>query len=165
MKKLLFVCVLLSTALFASAQTRNLTYDIDREQHKRQKIREQIDLDYSVPDYNVSVPDEKVMGWRLAKILQSLEENYSQGLYNQYLTQIRNAQTETYSLSSIEKIKILNIQKQDSVITVKINTYVKENKNKINSDIVLTFTNSVSDDDIANYLFGDIARYIKKDEY
>ena len=157
--------MLLSVALSVSAQAPNLSYNYFDEQQREQKIREAINLDYSVPDYNVTLPDEKVMGWRLAKILQSLEKNYSQGLYNQYLTRIRNAQMDKYSLSSIEKIKILNIQKQDSVITIKINTFVKEKKNKINFDIVLTFINSVSDDDVANNLFSDIARYIKKDEY
>ena len=63
------------------------------EEQKKQEIREKINLDYSVPDYNVNRPDAKVMAWRLAKILQSLEKNYTQPIYNQMLSQIRSVQT------------------------------------------------------------------------
>ena len=65
------------------------------EEQKKQEIREKINLDYSVPDYNVKRPDAKVMGWRLAKILQSLEKNYTQPVYNQMLSQIRNEQIKS----------------------------------------------------------------------
>jgi len=136
------------------------------EEQKNQEIRDKINLDYSVPDYNVNKPDVKVMGWRLAKILQSLEKNYTQPVYNQMLSQIRNTQMEELKVRylPVEKIKILNIQKQDSVITIKINTISKIDKKKVNYDVVFTFVNSVSDDEMANQLFGDIARYIKVDD-
>ena len=69
-----------------------------------------------------------------------------------------------YSYLHIDKISILNIQKQDSAITIKINTLSKQNRQKIAFDIVLTFVNSLSEDMTANQLFSDLARYIKEDE-
>jgi len=136
------------------------------EEQKKQEIREMINLDYSVSDYNVNRPDAKVMGWRLAKILQSLEKNYTQPVYNQMLSQIRSVQMEDQKLrySHVDKIKILNIQKQHSIINIKINTFSKIDKRNINYDVVFTFVNNFSNDEIANQLFGDIARYIKEDD-
>ena len=164
LRTLLF-CLLTLSSLSASAQTRTLT-EAQREELKRQEYRESINLDYSVPDYNVKKPDEKVMGWRLAKILMSLERNYTQTLHNQILSHIRNKQMGEfkYSYLHIDKISILNIQKQDSAITIKINTLSKQNRQKIAFDIVLTFVNSLSEDMTANQLFSDLARYIKEDE-
>jgi len=164
MKRTIIISLLLLTSFNVMAQRVRPT--VLTEEQKRQEIQEKINLDYSVPDYNVKKPDVKVMGWRLARTLQFLERNYTQGVYNQMLSQIRNVQMDELQVRylPIEKIKILNIQKQDSVITIKINTHSKEKKNKVDVDITLTFVNSVSDDDNANSLFGDIGRYIREDE-
>jgi len=167
MKKLLFV--LISASLTASAQFRyrQTTYEQLLEL-KKQEIRDRINFDYSVPDYNVSRPDEKVMGWRLCKILLVLEKNYSQQEHNQKLSFIRNEQMGKEKLISdpIDRIKVVNVQKQDSVITIKINTLSKGKKKKddVSFDIVLSFTNSLSDDETANSLFSDIGQHIRKDE-
>ena len=164
LRTLLF-CLLALSSFSAFAQTRTLTEE-QLEVQKRQEYRESINLDYSVPDYNVKKPDEKVMGWRLAKILMSLERNYTQVSYHHNLCQIRNEQMGEikYNYLHIDKISILNIQKKDSVITIKINTLSKKDKQKITFDIVLTFVNSLSEDMTANQLFSDLARYIKEDE-
>lgn len=81
---------------------------------------------------------------------------------------IRNVQMGEVSVSyhPIDKIKVLNVQKQDSVITIKINTYSKGEKKRddVNFDITLSFTNNLSDDETSNSLFSDIGRYIRKDE-
>lgn len=45
------------------------------DEKKMMEYREKIGLDYSMPDFNTSKIDAKVIGVRLAKILQSLEEN------------------------------------------------------------------------------------------
>lgn len=169
MKKIFIICVLLTVALSVSAQFRyrHTTYEQQQEQ-RRQAIRDAINFDYSVPDYNVSRPDEKVMGWRLAKMLLYLEDNYTQWQHNRRLSMIRNVQMGEVSVSyhPIDKIKTLNIQKQDSVITIKINTFSKGEKKRddVNFDITISFTNNLSDDDTANSLFSDIGRYIRKNE-
>ena len=118
-------------------------------------------------DYNVTKPDAKVMGWRLAGILQFLEKNYMQGIYNQKLSSIRATQMEdvNYRYLHIDKIQFKHIQKRDSVITIVINMFTKvDKKKKFSNDVTLTFTNSLSDDVRANELFSDIVRYIKRDE-
>lgn len=169
MKKLLFTCVLLMVALSVSAQFRyhNITYEQQQEQRK-QAIRDAINFDYSVPDYNVSSLDEKVMGWRLAKMLLYLEDNFTQWQHNRRLSMIRSVQMGEVSVSyhAIDKIKVLNVQKQDSVITIKINTFSKGEKKRddVNFDITLSFTNNLSDDETTNSLFSDIGRYIRKNE-
>lgn len=169
MKKLLFTCVLLMVALSVSAQFRyhNITYEQQQEQRK-QAIRDAINFDYSVPDYNVSSLDEKVMGWRLAKMLLYLEDNFTQWQHNRRLSMIRNVQMGEVSVSyhPIDKIKVLNVQKQDSVITIRINTFSKGEKKRddVNFDITLSFTNNLSDDETTNSLFSDIGRYIRKNE-
>lgn len=169
MKKIFIICVLLTVTLSVSAQFRyrHTTYEQQQEQRK-QAIRDAINFDYSVPDYNVSRPDEKVMGWRLAKMLLYLENNYTQWQHNRRLSIIRNVQMGEVSVSyhPIDKIKVFSVQKQDSVITIKINTFSKGEKKRddVNFDITLSFTNNLSDDDTANSLFSDIGRYIRKNE-
>ena len=129
-----------------------------------EKWRKNIDLDYTVPDYSVKKPDAKVMGWRLAKILQSLEQNYTQPIYSHYLAMILSHQmSDGGSLyMPIYKLKILNIQKQDSVITVRIKFFSKTKElGKIEQEVPLIFVNSVSEDDIINTLFAELGQYIK----
>ena len=159
MKRPIIISFLLLIAFNIVAQQVRPT--VLTEEQKKQEVREKINLDYSVPDYNVKRPDAKVMGWRLAKILQSLEKNYTQPVYNQMLSQIRSVQMgdQKVRYSHIDKVKIHNIQKQDSVITIKINTFSKIDKRHINYDIVFTFINNFSNDEVANKLFGDISRF------
>ena len=169
MKKLLFTSVLLMATLTAAAQFRYryTTYEQQKEQQK-QAIRDQINLDYTVPDYNVPRPDANVMGWRLAKMLLYLEDNFTQWQHNRRLSMIRNVQMGEVSVSyhAIDKIKVLNVQKQDSVITIKINTFSKGEKKKdnVNYDITISFTNSLSADETVNSLFSDIGCYIRRSE-
>ena len=89
----LLLSLLLTASLPASAQFRYryTTYEQQQEQ-KKQGIRDRINFDYSVPDYNVARPDEKVMGWRLCKILLVLEQNFSQWEHNRKLSIIRSEQ-------------------------------------------------------------------------
>ena len=104
------------------------------------------------------------MGWKLAGILQFLEKNYKQGIYNQMLSQIRNKQMNELVVRylPIERIKLRSVEKHDSVITITINTFSKTNKKeKIDCDIKLVFINSISGDEIANRLFSDMGRFVK----
>ena len=69
MKKRIILAILLSVlGINIYAQTDNSQrWDESREDGYRRMIN----LNYDVPDYNVSRPDDKVVGWRTAKILQS----------------------------------------------------------------------------------------------
>ena len=159
MKSILFSFFLLLGATTLSAQT---VYPWNET--KEQKYQRLINLDYSVPDYEVSRPDASVMGWKLAGILQFLEENYQQSVYNQMLAQIRNVQMGTLKVHylPVDKIMVTHVQKQDSVITITINTFTKiSKKEKVVFDMKLIFKNSLSEDDTVNKLFCDIAKFVK----
>ena len=144
-------------ALTAPAQVQS-------KDSQTEKWRKKIDLDYTVPDYSIKKPDAKVMGWRLAKILQSLEQNYTQPIYSHYLTMILSHQmSDDGSLyMPIYKLKILNIQKQDSVITVRVKFFSKTKESgKVEQEVPLIFVNSVSEDDTVNALFSELGQYIR----
>ena len=163
MKSILFSFFLLLGATNLSAQTVH-----PWNETKEQKYQRLINLDYSVPDYEVSRPDVNVMGWRLAAILQFLEENYKQSVYNQLLAQIRNVQMGTLKVHylPVDKIQVTHVQKQDSVIAITINTFTNISKReKVSYDVKLVFTNSLSDDDTTNKLFSDIGKFVRKGYY
>ena len=161
MKSILFSFFLLFGATTLSGQTVH-----PWNETKEQKYQRLIKLDYSVPDYEVSRPDPSVMGWKLAGILQFLEENYQQSVFNQMLAQIRNVQMGTLKVHylPVDKIMVTHVQKQDSVITIIINTFTKiSKKEKVSFDVKLVFTNSLSDDNTTNKLFSDIGKFVRKD--
>ena len=160
-KSVFLVFFLLFGATTLSAQT---VYPWNET--KEQKYQRLINLDYSVPDYEVSRPEANVMGWKLAGILQFLEENYQQSVYNQMLAQIRNVQMGTLKVHylPVDKIQVTHVQKQDSVITISINTFTKiSKKEKVSYDVKLVFTNSLSDDDTTNKLFSDIGKFVREE--
>lgn len=165
MKKRIILAILLSVVginIYAQIEDSQ-RWDESREDWYRRMIN----LNYDVPDYNVSRPNAKVVGWHTAKILLSLEKNYTQGVYNQQLSQIRNVQMGElqHRYLPIKKMKVTNIQKKDSVITITTNTLsITEDKEKIKCDIIFRFINSLSEDEMVNKLFCDIARYIQKEE-
>lgn len=131
------------------------------------EMRQKIGIDYTVPDYDVKKPDAKVMGWRLAKMLQKLENNYQQGTYNRLLARIRSEVLEDPRIRyiAVNKMKILKIQKVGDVITIRFSTSSKnETLGKLNHEIDIEFNKGVSDNDTANQLFSDLSRYIKEDE-
>lgn len=137
------------------------------DETKEDWYRRMINFDYSLADYNVNRPDSNIVGWRTAKILLTLENNYDQALYNRLLSQIRNEQMGENELIylPIDIIKVTNVQKTDSVITIKINTSSKlEKKKTIDFEMIFTFENSLSSDETTNQLFSEIGRYIMPEE-
>lgn len=77
MKKLILLTLLMLMA--AVIQTKATSQG---EDPKVIEMHQKIGIDYTVADYDVKKLDAKVMGWRLAKMLQKLEKNYQQGIYN-----------------------------------------------------------------------------------
>ena len=156
---------LLSASLLFIALT--VPAQVQSKDSQTEKWRQKIDLDHTVPDYSTKKPDAKVMGWRLAKILQSLEHNYTQPIYSHYLTMILSHQmSDDGSLyMPIYKLKILNIQKQDSAITVRVKFFSKTKESgKVEQEVSQTFTNSVSEDDVINTLSSELGQHIREEE-
>ena len=154
--------MLMLTAFSASAQTSTLVDD-----YRAEKLRQEIGLDYSMPDYSVKKIDASVIGPRLAKILTRLLDTYKQPLYNQFLAMIRSQVAEDPNLQYVyvDKLKLLNIAKTGNTITIRFNTFTKDkNRGKLNYDLEFVFVDGLSDDKTVNDLFSNIGRYIKDEE-
>lgn len=166
MKKILLSLCLLLSSLLASAQYSNTSFE-QSDEAKKQELRQQIGLDYSMPDYSVKKIDESVIGPRLAKILTRLLDTYKQPLYNQFLAMIRSQVAEDPNLQyvHVEKMKLLNISKAGNTITIRFNTFTKDkNRGKLDYDLDFTFVDGLSEDKTVNDLFSNIGRYIKDEE-
>lgn len=161
-KKLLLTCLLILFAFCVNAQSIG---QIDEK--KMMEYRETIGLDYSMPDFNTSKIDAKVIGVRLAKILQSLEENYMRDYYNRVLASILAEQLETpaYQFVSVTKIKTQKITKAGDEITILLKTTFKStNEGKKNTILTLRFFQGISDSHFVNSLFYALGNYLKEDE-
>ena len=137
------------------------------ENQKMMEYRETIGLDYSMPDFNTSKIDAKVIGVRLAKILQSLEENYVQGYYNRTLASILAEQLENpaYKFVPVKKIKTQRITKTGDEITIMLKTtFTSTNEGKKNTILTLRFFQGISDSHFVNSLFYTLGNYLKEDE-
>ena len=166
MKKILLSLCLLLSSLLASAQYRNTSSE-QSDEAKKQELRQQIGLEYSMPDYSVKKIDESVIGPRLAKILTRLLDDFRQPLYNQFLAMIRSQVAEDPNLQyvHVDKLKLLNISKAGNTITIRLNTFTKDkNRGKLDYNLDFTFVDGLSENQAANDLFSSIGRYVKDEE-
>ena len=118
-----------------------------------------------MPDYESTTIDANIIGERLAKMLESLKNNYVRNEFNHLLSNIRDAQIvdrRAYTLR-IDEMEIKRISKKDSVISISISTLSKpEKKQKYRNDVIISFINGVSANNTANELFYQLGRYQKK---
>lgn len=157
MKKLLFTICLLLGAISISAQTTQ-----QGEDARTAELRHKIGIDYSMPDFNMSKIEGKVIGERLAKMLRLLQSNAKDPVYNQRLSSILCDQNDKLNFCTIDKFKISNVSKQGDVITIKMNASLMQNSYGIkNSDFCVVFNKGVADNQTANDFFSDLSRYIK----
>lgn len=126
------------------------------------KYREAIGLDYSMPDYSVKKIDAKVMGPRLAKILESLCANYTQYRHLNSLSLIQSKQVEGLNYGSIKSMKLENVTKTGNELTIRFNTTLEPNNlNLKKSQLVFHFVDGVSEDVAINEFFCILCKYIK----
>lgn len=115
------MCIsILSFAQPVPAQTDSL---------KRAEMREKIGLDMSVPDFDTKRIDSKVMGSRLAGILDFLMENYQQGVYDKRLSQIASEQNEALEnvYFQLKKMKFVNAIKKGNELTILMRADLQKN--------------------------------------
>lgn len=163
MKKLIFLLFMLFCSLGASAQ---LSVGGQTDSARMAEMREKIGIDYSMPDFDTKKIDGKVIGARLAKILEFLQKNYTQGTYNRQLANIRFEATEDPKVRflGVDKIKIDRITKTGNVVVIRVNTSSKnESKEKLMHEFDMVFERGVSKSEKVNSLFLDVSRYIKMD--
>lgn len=156
--KILFTLCLLIGAISISAQNSS-----QGEDEKTIEYRQKIGIDYSMPDFNTSKIDGKVIGTRLAKMLTLLMNRYNDYVFNQRVSFIQCEQLENLNYAKVEKLSIDKITKVGDVITIKFKTKLSPNSAKIkNADMKITFTKGVSNSVSINDLFSDLGRYIKE---
>ena len=131
-------------------------------------VRQKIGIDYAVPDYITTRIEPEKTGARLAKILQLLERDYKQGVYNYSLSRILDSQIdgEKQHFLTIEKLKVRSIQKKDSMVVIRVQLQSAKTKElgRVKRDVDFVFVNGVSADDRVNDLFCGLAQYVKDDD-
>ena len=100
--------MLVSLAGFAQA---NKQTDEKKLAEYQNRVRNALQLDYSMPDYTTSRIDAKVMGPRLAKILERILETYDQHVYLSALSVIQSSQVEGLKYGRINSLKLGKVDK------------------------------------------------------
>lgn len=158
MKKLLLITLLMVFTLNISAQTTQQSDDA-----RTVELRQKLGIDYSMPDFSTSKIDGKVIGERLAKLLQQLQSKYDSSVLNQYISLIQCEQIENLNYATIEKLNITRISKVGDVITIEAKTKLGNNAAKVkNAKLTFVFNKGVSESISVNDLFKDLGRYIKE---
>ena len=158
MKKLLLITLLMVFTLNISAQTTRQSDDA-----RTVELRQELGIDYSMPDFSTSKIDGKVIGERLAKLLQQLQSKYDNCVLNQYISLIQCEQIENLNYATVEKLNITRISKVGDVITIEAKTKLSNNAAKVkNAKLTFVFDKGVSESTSVNDLFKYLGRYIKE---
>lgn len=134
---------------------------------KRAETREKIGLDMSVPDFDTKKIDAKVMGDRLAGILNYLMENYQQGVYDRRLCAIASEQNEALENAyfQIKKMRFVNAVKKGDEITILMQADLQKNAANVKqTDISFHFVDRISESDKVNEMFNYISHYVQARE-
>ena len=128
------------------------------------EYREQIGLDYSMPDYSVTTIDEKKIGSHLANILRCYEEANDQNLFRRKISKILVEQNEAfeYAVPEFIKQKLVKIEKSADDITIVYRLWLDKNPAKLKHvDILYHFKDGVSESNTVNELFCQMSYYVK----
>lgn len=160
--KILFTALLMLVSLAGFAQGNNQT-DAEILAEYQNRVRQSLQLDYSMPDYSTSSINAKVMGDRLAKIVKKTLEMCQSQTNLGALSVIQARRIEGLTYCTVTNVKFGKATKQGNVISLYFNTTLAENSKKIKkSQIVFSFVDGVSDDIVTNDFFISICRYIKE---
>ena len=162
-KQLLITLLLIVGAVNAFSQLRTVGTDSERIA----EYKKAIGLDTTVPDFDTKKIDAKVMGSRLANLLNYLLENYNQDTYELQIAQILGEQNESlqHLYYRIKKMKFANASKQDDIITIVMNVWPDKNKVDVNqAEMIFRFIDGVSDDRTVNDLFSYMSCYVEAQE-
>ncbi len=160
--KILFTALLMLVSLSGFAQAGKQT-DEEKLAEYQNRVRQTLQLDYSMPDYSTSKIDSKVMGDRLAKIVKKTLEMCQNQSNLGSLSVIQSRSIEGLTYCPVTNVKFAKATKQGNVITLYFNTKLAKNVKKIKkSQLVFQFVDGVSDDIATNDFFTNICRYIKE---
>lgn len=154
--KSIITALLMLVSLAGFAQTSKQT-DEEKLAEYQNRERNALQLDYSMPDYSTSKIDAKVMGLRLAKILERILETYDQNVYLSTLSVIQSSQVEGLNYGRIKSMKLGKVAKHGNELTIHFNTSLEKNNLGLKkSQIEFVFIDGVSSDHRTN------GRYIKE---
>ncbi len=157
--KIVMTIMLLMATVMVSAQRLTTSSDAERKEIAKKTLA----LDYSMPDYSINKIDAKVMGPRLAKILETFCANYKQPQYLGSLSFIQSSQVEGLNYGHIKNMKLANVTKIGNELTILFNTVLEPNNlNLKKSQLVFHFVDGVSDNKAVNDFFCILCRYIKE---
>lgn len=124
-------------------------------------MRKDIGIDYSMPDFRTKKIDGKLIGTHLAGMLKLLQKYYNDGTYNWKLAAIVKEQKGMASQVAVDRLRITEISKTDSIICVKMSIKLSNNTEGIKNTIIeILFQNGVSDSPYVNSLFSYLSRYV-----
>jgi len=168
MLKYIFTFLLLLGATSISAQLLQHRFaKVETDSARMAKYKEKIGLDMTVPDFNSKSINPKVMGSRLANIIQSLLDNYHQLGYTNQLSRIIKEQEPAFEKLGIKikKIEFTSAYKKGNEIALKLSVKLDNNEAKIKrTNIVFSFIDGVSDNMITNELFSELSKYVQARE-
>ena len=162
-KQLLILLLLFIGTVTAFPQLRTVGSDSERNA----EYKKAIGLDTTVPDFDTNKIDAKVMGSRLANLLNHLLQNYHQETYELQIVQILNEQNESlqHLYYKIKKMQFAHASKQGDVMTVLMHVWPDKNIADVNqADLMFRFVDGVSDDQATNALFSYMSRYVDAQE-
>ena len=160
MKQILFILLLSVGVMTTFAQ--NSTELTKKDQYKSE-VRSRLQLDDSVPDYSTTKISPKLMGPRLAKILETICDTYQQYTNLSVLSVIQGSQVEGLNFCRIKTMKLDKVTKQGNEIMIRFNTTLESNNLSLKkSQIVFQFNKGVSDDVSTNDFFSNMCRYNKE---
>ncbi len=159
MNKYILISVFLILSLSGYAQRVKPTAETPSEYQLR--VRQTLALDYSMPDYSVTTIDSKAMGPRLAAILTSLGQNYSQAIYQTTINNIQASQIEGLKYVDVNKMTLTKVTKVDNKITVTYKTTLDANQLKLKeSQLTITLVDGMSTNKDVNELLCNLCRYL-----
>ena len=160
--QILFITLLMFVTASLPAQSAVASATEAKAKYEAQ-VRETLALDYSMPDYSIKKIDAKVMGTRLAAILEAVNENYQQPKYLSRLSLMQRGQLEDMPYCTVNKMKLKKVEKQGNFITITYDTFLEPNTQNIKkAQLVFRFVDGVSENNSVNDFFCGICRYIKE---
>ena len=141
---------------------------VEQSDSARQAVfREQIGIDMFLPDFDTKKIDAKIMGSRLAGILNYLLENYNQGVYSRQLAYLLEEQVETLEKLhfNIKKVKFQNAKKVGNEITIMLKVWPDANyANVKQADLMIHLKDGVSENQKVNELLSNMSHYVQMRE-
>lgn len=165
MKHILLTILLLLGALHVSAQPRPFVAQSDSA--RQAEYRAQIGVDLSIPDFDTKKIDAKIMGSRLAGILNFLLEYYNQGVYSGHLAYLLKEQVEDLDklYLTIKKVKFQKAKKVGNEITIMLSLWADTNSAKVKqADLMIHLVDGASENRKTNDLLSNVSHYVQMRE-